>query len=118
MIAIPANLPRGASNDSPAEAEPYFDLPPGPELARRNRRRAAEQEGWPDGALGACEMLDERYPGWSPGYRHVHWAYGGEEPAGYYARSPHHKHMEPFAYGATPEDLAAAIQSWCWEPPA
>ena len=97
---------------------PYFDLPPGPELARRNRRHAAELEAWPAGALRACELLEERFLGWNPSYRHAHWADGGEDPAGFYARNPRHKHMEPFAYGATAADLAAAIQSWHWDPPA
>lgn len=86
------------------KAKPYFDLPPGPELYRRNRRLAAKREGWPRGVLQACEKLDARCPGWQSS-----WSDGR-----YSAFRDGRRHGEPHAYGATPAKLIAVIKAWRW----
>ncbi len=87
---------------------PEQSLPPGPELNAVNRRLAAARHNWPDGALEACERLDAVHgPRWSTSYRHA-WR---DQPAGFYASHRDHKHLEPAQYGATPEDLDAAIRN-------
>lgn len=77
-------------------------LPPGPELAARNRRILAERLNWPDGALDACERLDR--PGWSANYRRE-----GCGPAGFYGTHKCARGPEVEVYGPTADDLDAAI---------
>jgi hypothetical protein len=82
--------------------------PTGPELARRNRRVFAERLRWPEGALEACEAIDQEHPGWTASYRH---AQHGGDPAGYYANRWVHDPHDPGKYGATPDELRAALPS-------
>ena len=89
--------------------------PPGPELAAKNRRLFAQRLGWPDGALEACEQLDQAHAGW-----YANWSPGGSPSrpdAGYYTRRWHQERGEPFAYGRTPEELSAVIATWPWPKP-
>lgn len=77
-------------------------------LAWHNRRAAAKRAGWPDGALEECERLDKEY-GWT-----VSW-----HPDGYSAirrGRPRQKargcgYSWPRVRGATPAELAAAIEA-------
>lgn len=83
--------------------------PTGPELADKNRRVLAERLHWPAGAVEACEQIETEAPGWA-----VTWAKGGDltwTRPGYYAQPTHWPRagMRPFAYGATPAELRAAI---------
>lgn len=82
-------------------------LPPGPELVVANRRVMAARLDWPDGAVEACEQIDADHPGWSADYRHAY----REWPAGFYAAHDNHSHLEPNLYGATPDELRAAIRA-------
>lgn len=84
------------------ESEPLH--PHGPELGQRNRRILAERLGWPDGAVEACESVDDEHPGW-----HTTWAAGNDQRArtGYYATRRGDRGS--WVYGATTDELAAAI---------
>jgi hypothetical protein len=79
----------------------YFDLPPGPELAWRNRRIIAARIGWPAGALEACEAVEKARPDWDPYWRD-----------GFYAtrRGPRTRGEQP-VYGADAAALLAAIEA-------
>lgn len=75
----------------------------GPELARMNRMIKAQREGWPAGTVEACEKLDDASPGWSISWHagsycatRARWRHGDETPR--------------WLYGATVEELAAAIE--------
>ena len=83
--------------------------PPGPELLAKNRRLLAQREHWPDGALQGCEQVDADHPGWATWWRR---ADGWTPAAGFYAQ----RHGEtgpryPRPYGATPDELGAAIDA-------
>lgn len=90
-------------------------LPVGPALAWANRRLIALRLGWPGGALGECERIDGEHPGWSTGWQEAN-AWAGKA-AGYYAtarytaRGAHAHSFHPEAYGATPDELVAAIET-------
>lgn len=90
---------------------PYFDLPPGDDLAWRNRRIIAERMHWPDGALEACETIERQYPAWYPNWRPANTIKGFEAPAGYYAVRRDRRRDERPAYGADPAALLAAIKA-------
>lgn len=83
----------------------------GPELARMNRMIIAERTGWPDGAVEACEKLEDAAPGWS-----INWSAGGNmtwDKPGYYAEliGWHYTDTTPrYLYGATVDELAAEIE--------
>jgi hypothetical protein len=71
--------------------------PPGPELAAKNRRLLAERLGWPDGALEACEQLDQAHIGW-----YTNWSPGGSPSRPdtcNYAQRWRQERGEPLAYG-------------------
>ncbi len=90
--------------------EPYFDLPPGPQLAWRNRRLAAEREAWPAEALEACERIERTHPGWSPSWRTPNTIKGWEAPAGFYAR-PAGTLRGGYSYGADAAALVRTIEA-------
>lgn len=94
------------------------DLAPvGPALAWANRRLIAERLRWPDGALEHCERIDGTHPGWSTGWQEASAITGFEKPAGYYAtarytaRGDYGRSFRPEVYGATPDELVAAIET-------
>lgn len=75
-------------------------LPPGPELAWRNRRLMAARGRWPDGALEVCEEIETAHPDWSVGWRSENTIRGFESPAGFYADRRHsRRHLERALYG-------------------
>lgn len=82
------------------------------DLPRHNRRVIAERIGWPDGAVEACDWIEQAYPEWIPGWQHESKIRGFERPEGYYATRQGGHSGEPDLYGATAEDLAAAIEAW------
>lgn len=84
---------------------------PGPELAWANRRHLAQQLGWPDGALEACEAIEKARPDWYPGWRAANLIKGFEQPAGFYGRRRAAPDREPPAYGADAAALLAAIEA-------
>jgi hypothetical protein len=80
-------------------------LPDG--MAETNRALIAKRLGWPDGALEACQTLEERHPAW-----HITYVPGGVPAApapGYraYLRDPY-PHDRPQS-AATPDELSALI---------
>lgn len=87
-----------------------FDLPPGRELACRNRHVIAARVGWPDGAAEACEMIEMQHPDWYP-----NWWGGGSiwqpEP-GFYARRWDSHRDDKALYGPTAWELTNAIDEW------
>lgn len=92
------------------------DLPPvGEELAYKNRRVIAERVGWPAGAVEACEAIDAAHDGWYTtwvdGYIVTIDGRSELKPTGYYAQSRVFKEAAP-VYGATPQELAEAIETW------
>lgn len=96
---------------------PSTDIPPGPELLRHNRRVMAERIGWPDGAVEACDKLQDAYPGWNPGWQPESTIRGFEHPAGYFASRLGRRYNEPVAYGSDPDELASVIDGWAWPIP-
>jgi hypothetical protein len=100
------------------KAEPPPLHPPGPELARKNRRLIASRLGWPDGAVEACEAIDADNPRWHTSYRHADER--RKQPAGFYALHGDSTAYEPVPYGATPDELRKAIadhrpaRPWYW----
>jgi hypothetical protein len=91
---------------------PYFDLPPGPELARRNRLFIADRTGWPPDAVSVCERIEHTYPEWSVNWRHENVIHGFEAPAGFYASRRDWWHGERPVHGATGKALEAQIKAW------
>jgi hypothetical protein len=89
---------------------PYFDLPPGDELAWRNRRTIAERTGWPAGAVDACEQIEAAHPTWDVGWRPANTIRGFEAPAGFYA-TYRGTWASARAYGADPATVTAAIEA-------
>lgn len=98
--------------------------PVGRELAWANRRLLAARQGWPEGALEACETIERDQPAWSitwrtatPGWADA-WSSQAAQPAGYYATRYEAPRVE--LYAASPDELAAAITAWCppqqWRP--
>lgn len=85
------------------------------DLLRHNRRIIASRIGWPDGAVEACDKLQDAYPDWIPGWQPASTIPGFEHPAGYFASRHSRRHDEPPAYGADPLELAAAIEGWPWQ---
>jgi hypothetical protein len=81
-------------------------LPAG--MAERNRAVIAERLGWPDGALEACQDLEQRHPAW-----HVTYVLGGVPSAptpGYraYLRDPYLR-PDQAQFAATPDEMSALI---------
>lgn len=77
------------------------------ELREHNRRIIAERLGWPAGAAQACQNIEADNPGWS-----AYWQPADARHAeGWYAIHDNHFHLEPPMYGATPEQLHAAIRA-------
>lgn len=102
----------------PANAHGDHDRwPPDDEMRVSNRRLLAE--GWPDGALDACERIDAGHPGWSTMWRDVNEWSGSR--AGFYAhheRRPGSRIWDGPVYGATEDDVTAEIEVWVpVEPP-
>lgn len=99
MIVVPAERPLD---------------PPGRDLAWKNRRTIAERLHWPEGALEACEQIEQDHPEWYP-----NWSAGGwpiyQEPGFYALRWNNRERMERPVYGADPEQLAAALKD---QPPS
>ena len=88
----------------------YFDLPPGRELAERNRRIIGERCGWPPRAVKRCEMIEAFHPDWYPV-----WSPGGTATRprpGFYARRWQPERDEQPLYGADAAELATAIDEW------
>jgi hypothetical protein len=78
--------------------------PPDPKL---NARLIAERLQWPDGALEACEALEEEFPGWM-----VFWTWGRlpADPHPGYRAVTENARRRGYAYGVTPEELGAALR--------
>jgi len=101
----------------------YFDLPPGRELAARNRRIIADRASWPERAVKQCEMIESYHPDWYP-----MWS-AGDMPLrperGFYALRWDYERGERPIYGATAAELATRIDEWkqsaaaqsVWPPP-
>lgn len=90
---------------------PDSDLPPGEELAWRNRRIIAERTGWPAGALEACEQIQAAHPAWDVNWRDANTIKGFEAPAGFYAVRLDARGPERATYGPDPDTLVAAIEA-------
>jgi hypothetical protein len=85
-----------------AMQRPYFDLPPGDQLARRNRLLVADRCGWPAGTVAVCEQIDQDYPDWFPVWY--------EPGKGFLAGRQDWRHGERAVYGATGEELIEQIK--------
>lgn len=86
--------------------------PTGPDLAAKNRRLFAAKQHWPEGIVETCEKLGAAHPDW-----YIDWARPGSPtyPApGYYGARWSRERSEPMVYGATPDELEAAIESHPW----
>lgn len=71
-------------------------------LRAQNRALLAERLRWPEGALQACQELEQRHPGW-----HVHWlgeAIRGRRRAGFHA-SRHVTRHKADVYAPTAAEL-------------
>lgn len=79
-------------------------------LAWRNRRVLAERQGWPDGAVEACEQLEVTHRGWSFSWRTANTIKGFERPEGFYATTGS-TWRDITRYGATPEELAEVLMT-------
>jgi hypothetical protein len=79
------------------------------EMRRRNLRLLAQSGNWPEGAVQACEQIEAEHPGWSVFYSNGGWMTWKE--AGYYARRRRHRRLQPYTYGATPDELRFAIET-------
>lgn len=77
------------------------------ELLGSNRRLLAERQGWPAGALEACEGLDRKHSGWSVWWRAECTVPGLEHPAGYVADRLDAGNV--IVCGATVEELEDAM---------
>ncbi|UQU64875.1 hypothetical protein COUCH_00460 [Couchioplanes caeruleus] len=86
-------------------------LPPtGPELGRRNRRLIAKRTGWPEGAVEACERIEDAFPAWSVSWRHENVIPGFLSPEGFYAERPgRYSWDKTVLYGADAEKLLEQI---------
>ncbi|MCW2768489.1 MAG: hypothetical protein JWO11_4448 [Nocardioides sp.] len=102
---------------SAPDVAPYFDLPPGNDLARRNRLLIADRTGWPPGVVSECERIEYVYPDWAVSWRHENTIKGFERPAGFYAdRRTGRRHLERPLYGAVGKVLEAQIKAWRPDP--
>ncbi len=96
-------------------SEDFFSVPVplGPkrptllQIVTRDRRAFAERTGWPDGALEACERIEQEYADWRISWLPANPVVGYERPACFWARRewPHHE-----VYGADPAELVAEIE--------
>lgn len=78
----------------------------------RNRRVFAQRQGWPAGAVEACEAIEQAYPTWRPTWSPASIIRGFERPAGYLAtRQGGTRRDEPPAFGVTPQELVADIEA-------
>jgi S-ribosylhomocysteine lyase len=102
---ISADIPMSDDAAAPQE-EPW--LVQGPPMAWWNRRSAAKRENWPDGALTACQDIEHRNPDWSPTYEPKGV---GDGPPGFYAARHGTAAAGRPKFGATPDELEAAITS-------
>lgn len=75
------------------------------DLARANMRIIAQRLRWPDGALAACERIEDEHPGWSVWWQHA----TPRKSEGWYAIHANSYHLEPAMYGATPDALRDAV---------
>jgi hypothetical protein len=82
---------------------------PGPELVRKNRRILAERLNWPKDAVEACEQVDDKLPGWL-----TMWSDGPLVRPGFYSARLSRRWGEGTAYGETPDELKAQMESWPW----
>jgi len=84
--------------------------PVGPENGRESRRALAERMGWPAQAVEVCERIEDERPGW-----YVVWSSGDDwEGPGFYAGRigwREHDQGPKYLYGATADELRAAIES-------
>jgi hypothetical protein len=101
----PRTRARLAAKDAPPARAPWPVQ--GPPTAWQNRRVAAARQNWPDGALTACQDIEHRSPRWHPTYQ-PQGMNGG--PPGFYA-GPHGATVRRYRFGATPDELEAAIKS-------
>jgi hypothetical protein len=62
------------------------------QLRRKNRAVLAVRQHWPEGALQACQDLEEQHPGWYVSWRGENTTPGFERPAGFYATYDHGLH--------------------------
>ena len=92
--------------------EPYFDLPPGPELAGRNRQLIAERIGWPEGAVELCEEIEQAHPDWSVFWLPENTIEGFERPSGFMARRRDWYGREKTLHAYSDTALRAKIMAW------
>jgi len=90
------------------------------DLQRKNGRLLAERLGWPDGAIEACERLEDEYglcvawyPRWrmaTPGFDNEagFYAWVPDDQPGYWAVGYGYVRRKQW-YGATADELAAAL---------
>ncbi|MFG1605882.1 hypothetical protein [Actinoplanes sp. NPDC049265] len=80
-------------------------------LTDENREIMAETFDWPDDALDICKFIEIDFPEWYPVYIGVD---GGDRayPPGFYAIRRFSWKSEPPAYGATDDELRAALNDW------
>ncbi len=77
------------------------------QIVTRDRRRFAEQLGWPDGTVEACERIEREQPGWRVSWLPANPVRGHERDACFWARRewPWHE-----IHAADPAELVAEIQ--------
>jgi hypothetical protein len=74
-------------------------------LRRNNQRLIALRTHWADGALQACQELEDRHPGWQVWWHPKSITPGFERPAGFYASHPGHWMKKIQAYAPTAAEL-------------
>jgi hypothetical protein len=79
-------------------------------LRRSNQRILAERLAWPDGAVQACQELEDRHPGWYVTWLRENVTPGWERPAGFCATNDDARHeVEVFRESAPEVEEALAL---------
>lgn len=99
-----ARLDAMAAPDVP-EPQQVEDVP------ARNKRLIAERTGWPDGALAACNRIEQAHPAWRAWWAPENIAAGFECPTGFHAQfDGRHRSERITLFAPTPEELVALIE--------
>jgi hypothetical protein len=96
-------------------------------LRSQNKVILAERLRWPEGALQACQELEQRHPGWHVTWLNENTRAGFERPAGFHARFDGGRHKVGI-YAATTEKLEPEMDvpehdyalkgcAWCYAYP-